>query len=250
MLEAQQRVGGRVHTLREPFTDGLYAEAGAMRIPRSHDLTMAYFEHFRLPTRAVHDGQPERATSTCTAGGGALGDVAGRPGRARRSTLADARARPHRRTTLWARGDRGARRPAGPTRATPPGPRSCSEYDQLLHPRVPGGKQLVRGRDRDVRPAGRPGSADELVLPGAAARGGRRYYTDMVQIDGGMDQLPRAFLPALRRRIRFGARMVAIEQSPDAVTVHYQTAGRPLPRNRRLRHPHGARSRSCATWRR
>ena len=35
VLEAQQRVGGRVYTLREPFAAGLYAEAGAMRIPRS-----------------------------------------------------------------------------------------------------------------------------------------------------------------------------------------------------------------------
>ena len=31
VLEAQQRVGGRVYTLREPFTEGLYAEVGAMR---------------------------------------------------------------------------------------------------------------------------------------------------------------------------------------------------------------------------
>jgi monoamine oxidase len=44
VLEARGRVGGRVHTLREPFADGLYAEAGAMRIPRTHDLTLAYCE--------------------------------------------------------------------------------------------------------------------------------------------------------------------------------------------------------------
>ena len=30
VVEAQGRPGGRVHTLREPFTDELYAEAGAM----------------------------------------------------------------------------------------------------------------------------------------------------------------------------------------------------------------------------
>jgi monoamine oxidase len=49
MLEAQQRVGGRVYTLRDPFTYGLYAEVGAMRIPRAHTLTMEYIEKFRLP---------------------------------------------------------------------------------------------------------------------------------------------------------------------------------------------------------
>jgi NADPH-dependent 2,4-dienoyl-CoA reductase/sulfur reductase-like enzyme len=32
ILEARMRPGGRVHTLHEPFSDGLYAEAGAARI--------------------------------------------------------------------------------------------------------------------------------------------------------------------------------------------------------------------------
>ena len=50
------------------------------------------------------------------------------------------------------------------------------------------------------------------------------FYTNMVRLDGGMDHLPRAFLPALKDHIRFGAKMVAIDQSPDEVTVHYQTA--------------------------
>src|SRR5262249_42165072 len=30
VLEARARAGGRVRTLREPFADGMYAEAGAM----------------------------------------------------------------------------------------------------------------------------------------------------------------------------------------------------------------------------
>jgi len=58
VLEAQQRVGGRVCTWREPFSDGLYAEAGAMRIPRAHDLTMAYLEKFQVPTSPFTMGNP------------------------------------------------------------------------------------------------------------------------------------------------------------------------------------------------
>src|SRR5512134_1413147 len=58
ILEAQQRVGGRVFTLREPFADGLYGEAGAMRIPRAHDLTMAYIEKFGLPVSPFVMGNP------------------------------------------------------------------------------------------------------------------------------------------------------------------------------------------------
>jgi len=48
ILEAQLRPGGRVLTLREPFSDGLYAEAGAARIPDTHDLTLHYVKHFGL----------------------------------------------------------------------------------------------------------------------------------------------------------------------------------------------------------
>jgi len=49
ILEAQMRPGGRVHTLREPFSDGLYAEAGAARIPDNHDLTLKYVKLFDVP---------------------------------------------------------------------------------------------------------------------------------------------------------------------------------------------------------
>ncbi len=48
ILEATSRPGGRVHTLREPFSDGIYAEAGAGRIPSTHDLTLHYVKQFNL----------------------------------------------------------------------------------------------------------------------------------------------------------------------------------------------------------
>jgi monoamine oxidase len=48
ILEAQRRPGGRVYTLREPFSDGLYAEAGAGRIPETHTLTLHYVKRFGL----------------------------------------------------------------------------------------------------------------------------------------------------------------------------------------------------------
>ena len=49
MLEAQNRVGGRVLTVREPWADDLYVEAGAARIPDNHDVTMKYVREFNLP---------------------------------------------------------------------------------------------------------------------------------------------------------------------------------------------------------
>lgn len=48
VLEARDRVGGRVLTLRAPFAPGHSAEAGAARIPPEHDLTLGYARHFGL----------------------------------------------------------------------------------------------------------------------------------------------------------------------------------------------------------
>jgi monoamine oxidase len=50
ILEADPRhIGGRVRTLR--FADGRYGEAGAMRIPKGHELTRRYIAEFGVPVR-------------------------------------------------------------------------------------------------------------------------------------------------------------------------------------------------------
>ncbi|WP_342587608.1 flavin monoamine oxidase family protein [Alteribacter populi] len=51
ILEANTRVGGRVHTIREPFTQGNYFDAGAMRIPIQHRLAFEYINKFKLRTQ-------------------------------------------------------------------------------------------------------------------------------------------------------------------------------------------------------
>jgi monoamine oxidase len=48
VLEARTRPGGRVLTLREPFADGLHAEAGATRIASTNDWTLKYVRQFGL----------------------------------------------------------------------------------------------------------------------------------------------------------------------------------------------------------
>jgi monoamine oxidase len=57
VLEARTRPGGRVHTLREPFSDGLYAEAGAARIPGNHELTLKYVKTFDLLLEPFYPSQ-------------------------------------------------------------------------------------------------------------------------------------------------------------------------------------------------
>jgi monoamine oxidase len=48
LLEASDIVGGRVYTIRSPFHNGLYMNAGPMRIPESHYLTLEYIKKFGL----------------------------------------------------------------------------------------------------------------------------------------------------------------------------------------------------------
>ena len=54
ILEAQMRPGGRVLTLREPFSDGLYAEAGAARIQDTHNLTLKYARLFNISHKNIN----------------------------------------------------------------------------------------------------------------------------------------------------------------------------------------------------
>ena len=58
ILEAFDRVGGRVFTIRSPFVNDLYMDAGAMRIPNTHSLTLAYIKKFRLPINPFINNTP------------------------------------------------------------------------------------------------------------------------------------------------------------------------------------------------
>lgn len=66
ILEARTRPGGRVHTLHEPFSDSLYAEAGAARIPDTHDLTLKYVHLLGLPLEPMY---PSRLSALRFEGG-------------------------------------------------------------------------------------------------------------------------------------------------------------------------------------
>jgi len=58
LLEADERhIGGRARTLR--FADGRYGEAGAMRIPKGHDLTRRYLAAFGVPIRPFVHSNPQ-----------------------------------------------------------------------------------------------------------------------------------------------------------------------------------------------
>ncbi|HXH20904.1 MAG TPA: flavin monoamine oxidase family protein [Dehalococcoidia bacterium] len=205
VLEARQRVGGRIETLRAPFSEGLYAEAGAMRLPRCHHLTMAYVAKFGLETAPFTSSNPDAYVH--------IGGVRQRyrEFRGDDSVLAlwDAALAPFRERLA---GNAGA------------WAQIALEYDEFS---VREFLDSQGWREDDIELFGLLSQQEALMNSSFLELlreevGG--YYTDLVEIVGGMDLLPRAFLPELGPRIRYGAAVVAIDQSPDGVTLHYRTA--------------------------
>ncbi len=59
ILEANDRIGGRVHTIRKPFTGQQYLDVGAMRIPDNHALVFEYIRRFKLLVNRFNNSNPE-----------------------------------------------------------------------------------------------------------------------------------------------------------------------------------------------
>ncbi len=53
LLEAQDRPGGRIQTLRTPFVNGQYAEVGPFFISEFHSVTLSYIRNFKLKIQEV-----------------------------------------------------------------------------------------------------------------------------------------------------------------------------------------------------
>jgi monoamine oxidase len=223
VLEAQQRVGGRVCTLREPFSDGLYAETGAMRIPRAHDLTMAYIEKFNVKVSPFTMGNLNAYYYL----------------HGRRFRIAEANANPDAMGFEVAAHERGKTAAELWHQALKPITTLLEEHGSAAWPEIVAKYDHYCTREFLEANNWSEGAiemfgllADQEALMNASflellREDAGNYYTNMVEVDGGMDRLPRAFLPDLHRTIRFGAKMIAIDQSPESVVVHYQTgAGR------------------------
>src|SRR3954447_12832607 len=222
ILEAQNRPGGRVHTLRS-FTDDLYAEAGAMRIPRSHHLTLEWCARFGLTLRPFVMDNPK-----------GLVYLDGQ-----RMTVEQADATPdvlgvevaeHERgktcTVLW---EGAIAEERALVAADPVGgwDEIVLRYDEmslrdfLLHK----GWSKAAIEMYGILAFLESDMANAVVEVLREDLGGA--YVDMQEIVGGSDLLPRAFAADLADRIRYGAEVTALEQDRDGGTVHFKTeAGR------------------------
>ena len=219
ILEAQQRVGGRVYTLRDPFTDGMYAEVGAMRIPRAHTLTMEYIEKFGLKTNDFTMDNPN-----------AYYYMGGKKVRAH-----EAAKDPSLLGFDVAMNEKGKTAGAMYMKAIQPlidmiqrdgedgWDEIVLEYDQYSTREF---LELNGWSEGMIEMFGLLANQESVMNSSFLElfrEDSGNYYTNMVEIQGGTDRLPHAFLPELKDNIRFGAKMIAMDQSPDNVTIHYQT---------------------------
>jgi monoamine oxidase len=220
IIEGQHRVGGRVHTLRAPFTEGLYGEVGAMRIPRAHKLTLAYIEKFGLSTGDFTTDNPK-----------AYYFIGGH-----RMRISEANANPS--LLGFDTLDEERHGPAGAlwTEAIRPLVELLRDQGDGAWEEIVSKFDQYSTREFLVSKGWSEGAIEmygllanqEAVMNSSFLEVFREdageFYTNMLEIQGGGDRLPHAFLPGLQDNIRFGAKMFALSQSPDDVTVFYRTA--------------------------
>jgi monoamine oxidase len=226
VLEAQTRPGGRVQTLRDPFDDGLFAEAGASRIPTSHDLTLGYVRTFGL---TLVPFEPAGVASIRYAYGQRARVLPGvpfewpsgipsaqkrlTPGEIRRryiAPLVDEITDPL--SAAWV-------------------PDSLRKYDRATRDeylRAQGvSKAALHMMNLGSTPVARFRSFLDVLHENAVNRelGRRAGIQDeqFLKIDGGNDRLPRAFADRLGDRIRYGCAVQRIEHDPSGVRVFFRT---------------------------
>ncbi|MFM2245507.1 MAG: hypothetical protein RL071_1581 [Pseudomonadota bacterium] len=223
VLEAQHRVGGRVLTLRAPFSAGQWGEAGAMRIPAKHKLVMAYVERYGLRVRPFCSSNP--------AGWSLF--------RRQRRRLGDTLRESHRLGFDLAGRE-----------LTQPFPEIWSlivdPISEALDRDGPEAFAALRARLQSVslrdflRGEGWSDGAIEMyglfagfetLLYASAFEFLREFVAKLreqtVAIDGGMDLLPQAFLPELAGDIQYGALVTTLDQDERGVAVHVRGLGGP-----------------------
>jgi len=220
VLEARGRPGGRVHTIRTPFAERLYAEAGAIRIPpqhetviqlaREHGLNLVPFESLGgsalITVRGVTAQLPDdlkKATATLALKPEEQG--LGQGGLLQRYV-----------------GDL----PANLADPNPPAAayEEWRAYDQVTWPAW-------------LRSRGASDDAIALMTLGGDSRELSALYvlrqfallqkaSQFYKIHGGMDQLPRAMARALGAIVRYNAAVERIEQTDSGVELGYVERGR------------------------
>ncbi len=219
VLEAQTRPGGRVRTLREPFADGLYAEAGASRIPNHHHFTLDYARLFNLQLDPFQP--PDLATVYHVRGK----RLKVRPGEMidwpfdltpeERKLGLDGLREKYALTKLKDIGD--VMSPTWP-------PESLKRYDQMTVTDLRQGMGISPEVEAFLRASSgvTPVWSSLTAIRTAVQNQPRKQY---FKIRGGNDLLPKAFAARLAEKIHYGSPVVRIEHDKQSVRVVFQQAG-------------------------
>lgn len=227
VLEASRRPGGRVYTLRGVFSDGLYADAGAVEVVGHHDFTMRYIKLFGL---ALEPWLSEELASLPMAY-----HVEGKkyvPGRGEKWPL---EVTPEEKT-LGRPGmmekyfSFAVEELADPTAPGWPSA-NLARYDQMTV------AELMRSRGASENAIKTLAIRDFLDLPAQGVEQTSALWllrdeklnptgSEILRIRGGGDLLPKAFAERLADRIIYGTPVVRIEHGPREITVVLQRAGR------------------------
>jgi monoamine oxidase len=224
LLEARMRPGGRVHTLREPFSDSLYAEAGAIFVYDVHNLVQKYVRQFGLTLDEI----PARHMSGMYHVRGKLVRNPESPSAAwpLQLSAAEARAGLYAMQSAYLYKDL-----ATPEEARSPNwpPARLRDLDGMSVADM----MRRRGASEEAVSLLRLGypdlwgdgietvSALSLIRDASIMHGTQKQFT----IRGGSSHLPRALASKLKDRIRYGAAVTKIEPLSGAVRVSYRQGG-------------------------
>jgi monoamine oxidase len=219
VLEARGVPGGRVRTIRAPFDNGLYGEAGAARVSDLHHFVLHWMNRFNLRPvpfspeggRTIFAADGRRAYSDDPEAGGYLfpnlredekgvraADLALRYLDGVPDSLRDPETNPER----W---------------------NAWHDYDRMTWPEwlrtrgasADGVKLLTLGADSSEI------SALYVLRQISLHRGGTGYF----KIEGGMDRLTSAMAEELGEDVRYHARVLGIAQSAGGVEIRFSENG-------------------------
>jgi len=222
ILEARSRPGGRVYTLRDAFAEGVYAEAGATRIPNHHHFTLKYVRLFNLPLEPF---EPANLRSVYHVRGKRMEVTPGSKIDWPYNLTAEERAL----------GLNGLRQKVTGS--------MLSEIGDVTDPKWPSSELLKKydhmNRSDFWRSRGASSEAVALLSLGgiddrvetwstlfmlrnqALNRERKEYF----KIKGGNDLLPKAFATRLSEKVQYNAQVVRMEQNTEQVRVIFAFAG-------------------------
>src|SRR5262245_33017168 len=224
LLDARLRPGGRVYTLRDPFSDGMYAEAGAARIPDNHQFTLKYIKLFGLTLDPFEPGNLAQVAyirgRRIKIPAGEEAPLTGLPGaltpEERRGSLAG----------LWERYVTPVLKEMGNPAAAGWPPDSLKKYDlvtfaEFLRQQGLSPDAIALMEMPYYKPEDDTLSALWSLREARLLQAQRREY----KIRGGNDLLPKAFAARLARKILYGAQVVKIERDASGVSVLCRQGG-------------------------